>query len=81
MYLMKVREGDGIVSTRIEVAATRRILLASNHNMLAESGEPVELNRHWAYSLFQRMQFVKLKASTIKVNIKKNILKSLRLIF
>ena len=45
-----------------------------------EFGGPVELNRHWAYSLFKRMQYVKRKASTAK-SIKKKTLKSLRLIF
>ena len=79
---MKVREGGatGVVSARIAVAAARGILLASNRNMLAELGGPVELNRHWAYSLFKRMQYVKRKASTAK-SIKKKTLKSLRLIF
>ena len=80
-YLMKVREGGGVVSARIAVAAARGILLASNRNMLAEFGGPVELNRHWAYSLFKRMQFVKRKASTAKSKHKKKTLKSLRLIF
>ena len=63
---MKVRVGDGVISTRIAVAVAKGILVASNCNMLAEFGGPVELNRQWAYSLFKRMQFVKRKANTAK---------------
>ena len=77
-YLMKVREGGGVVSARIAVAAARRILLASNRNMLAEFGGPVELNRHWAYSLFKRMQIVKRKASTAKSKHKEKDFKELK---
>ena len=34
--------------------------------MLAEFGGPLELNRHWAYSLYKRMKFVRRKATTAK---------------
>ena len=34
--------------------------------MLAEFGGHVQLNKHWAYSLLSRMQFVKRKATTAK---------------
>lgn len=65
-YLRKIRENGGIVSARIVMAAARGLLLAYDRNQLAEFGGPVVLNRHWAYSLLQRMNYVKRKASTSK---------------
>lgn len=65
-YLRKVRDGGGVVSARIAVAATRGILLSSDRSSLAEFGGPVELTRSWAYSL---LEFVKRKATTAKSKI------------
>ena len=66
MYLKKVREGGGVVSARIAMAAAKGILLTCNRSMLAEFGGPVTLNRPWAYSLLERMQFVQRKVTTAK---------------
>ena len=62
LYLHKVREGGGVVSARIAMAAARGILLScdSDRAKLVEFGGHIHLNRHWAYSLFKRMKFVKL---------------------
>ena len=65
-YLKNVRKGGRVVSARIAMAAARGILLSCDKYMLAEFGGPVQLNRHWAYSLLKRMKFVKRKASTAK---------------
>ena len=65
-YLLKVREGGGVVSARIAVASARGILLHSDCSSLVEFGGHVQLNRHWAYSLLLRMKFVKRKATTAK---------------
>ena len=45
------------------MAAARGIMLTS---MLTEFGGHVELNRHWAYSLLHRMNFVQRKVTTAK---------------
>ena len=45
-YLKKVREGGGVVSARIVIAAARGLLLHSDRTKLVEFGGHVELNRH-----------------------------------
>ena len=65
-YLRKVREGGGTVTARIATAAARGLLLKYDKMKLAEFGGPIELNRHWAYSLLKRMKFVRRKATTAK---------------
>lgn len=66
LYLKKVREGGGVVSAWIAMAAARGIVLTCDRSMLVEFGGHVELNWHWAYSLLHRMNFVKRKATTAK---------------
>lgn len=66
LYLKNIRNGGGVVSYNIAMAAARGILLSYDKYMLAEFGGPVELNRHWAYSLLKRMKYVKRKATTAK---------------
>ena len=66
MYLKKVREGGGAVSTNIAMAAAQGILLKCAPTTLAEFGGPVQLNRYWARSLLHRMKFVQRKATTAK---------------
>lgn len=65
-YLTKVREGGGVVTARIAVAAARGILMSCDRSKLVEFGGHVELNRHWAYSLLNRMKFVQRKVTTAK---------------
>ena len=66
MYLRNVREGGGVVNTRIVVAAARGIVLRYAKERLVEFGGHVELTRHWAESLLARMNFVQRKATTAK---------------
>ena len=66
LYLKKVREGGGVVSARIAMAAAKGIVMTCDRSLLAEFGGHVELNRHWAYSLLRRMKFVQRKATTAK---------------
>ena len=66
VYLKKVREGGRAVSVRIVMEAARGILLKCNQLMLAEFGGPIQLNRHWAYSLLKLMKLVQRKATTSK---------------
>ena len=51
MYLKKVREGGGVVTARIAMAAAKGIVLTCDKSLLAEFGGHIELNRFWAYSL------------------------------
>ena len=61
-----MREGGGVVSARIAMAAARGILLSCNRSRLVEFGGHVQVNRHWAYSLLSRMKFRKRNVATAK---------------
>ena len=50
----------------IVMAAARGILLKCNRGMLVDYGGHIELNRYWARSMLQRMNFVQRKVSTAK---------------
>ena len=65
-YLRKIRTSGGPLTARIAIAAARGLLLADNRNKLVEYGGHIELNRHWAYSLYKRMGFVQRKPTTSK---------------
>ena len=58
LYLQKVRQQGGVVSSRIAMAAAWGILMSTDKHKLVEFGGYVNLNRHWAYSLLKRMNFV-----------------------
>ena len=55
-----------MVSARIVVASATGILKHCNRSSLVEFGGHIQLNRHWAYSLLSRMNFVKRKVTTAK---------------
>ena len=55
-----------MVSARIVMAAARGILLSCDRSQLGEFGGHVEVSRHWAYSLLNRMKFRKRKVTTAK---------------
>ena len=48
LYIRKVREGGGAISSMIVMAAARGILLKCNRGMLVDYGGHIELNRYWA---------------------------------
>lgn len=66
LYLKKVREGGGAVSTRIVMAAAEGIILSYDKTKLEKFGGPIKINRHWAQSLLNRMEFVQRRATTAK---------------
>ena len=66
VILVRVRDGGGVVSARIAMAAARGILMSCNRSRLVEFGGDMQLNRQWAYSLLRQMNFVKRKATTAK---------------
>ena len=51
IYLNRVRNGGGVVTARIAIAAARGVLLSYNRSRLAKYGGQIELNLHWAYGL------------------------------
>lgn len=65
-YLKKVREGGGVVTARVAIAAARAIIRTQDRSQLIEFGGHIELTQAWAYSLLCRMKFVKRKATTAK---------------
>ena len=70
LYLRKVREAGGAVTSRIVIESPRGFLISCNKQMRAEFGGHIEFNRHWAYSLLKWMNFVKRKVTTSKSKIK-----------
>lgn len=66
LYLQKVREHGGIISSRIAMAAATGILQACNRSQLVENGGHIRISRNWAYSMLSRMNYVKRKATTSK---------------
>ena len=61
-----MREGGGVVSARIAVAAAKGIVKSYDKSYLAEFGGHISLGVPWAYSLFRRMNFVQRKVTTAK---------------
>ena len=47
VYLKKVREGGGAISTRIALGAAHAVLLKCDRGRLFEFGGPIQLTRHW----------------------------------
>ncbi len=65
-YLIKLREG--IITANIAMAAAKEILIGCDKSRLSEHGGHIELLYGWSYSLLRRMNFMKRKATTAKVN-------------
>ena len=66
LYLKKVREGGGVVTARIAMAAAKGILMSSNRGALVEFGGHIAITKSWAFSLLKRMDFVQRKCTTSK---------------
>ena len=64
IYLKKLRECGGSVSSRVVIAAAKGIVLACNKTLLSEFGGPVELGKPWAQSILKRLGWVKRKSTT-----------------
>ena len=63
-YLTRVRDGGGVASAKIAMAAAKGILMSCDRLRLVEFGGDVQLNRQWAYSLLRRMNFVQRKVTS-----------------
>ena len=66
LYQQKVRDQGGVITASVVVAAARGILLSNDRSKLVEFGGHIELSRQWAYSVLDRMKFVRRKATTSK---------------
>ena len=53
------KEDKGKWWCSISKDAARGLMMLYDRQKLAESGGPILLNRHWAYSLLRRMNFVR----------------------
>ena len=63
-FMHHVRSSGGVINAPITTAVARGIVVASDANLLAENGGPINLTRDWAKRLLGRMGLVKRKAST-----------------
>ena len=50
LYVKKIRDAGGVISTKIVMAAAHGLLLAYDQSKLAEFGRHIALNYHWAYA-------------------------------
>ena len=64
-YIQAVREGGGVITTAITMAAATAIVRKSERNLLAENGGPITITSNWAKSLLYRMKFVKRRWSSM----------------
>ena len=63
-YIRAVREGGGVVTTAIKVAAATAIIRKADRNLLAEHGGSITITKDWAKSLLFRINFVKRRGSS-----------------
>lgn len=71
LYITNLRKSGGVVNTSIVRAVGLGIVMAHDKQLLSENDGPITLSKTWAYSLLQRMNFVKRRGScTAKVNIR-----------
>ena len=63
-YIRAVREGGGVITTAITMAAATAIMRRADRNLLSENGGPIDITVNWAKSLLYRMGFVKRRGST-----------------
>ena len=66
VYVKKVREGGGVLTARILIAAARGIIMACERCRLVEFGGHVQLSRPGPSLFFGRMKFVKHRVTTAK---------------
>lgn len=62
-YIVELREGGGVINSRICIAAALGIVRATKPTLLPEFGGTLVLDRPWARSFLNRIGFVKRKAT------------------
>ena len=65
-HVCTVREGGGVVNSRIVIAGARGILFSSNRSLHAEHEGPIVLSQSWAQLLLKWMDFMCRKGTTAK---------------
>ena len=63
-YIQAVREGGGVVTSTITMAAATAIARKHDRTLLEENGGTVIITKTWAKSLLRRMGFVKRRGSS-----------------
>ena len=63
-YVRSLRKAGTPVNARIVMAAAEGIVKATDRTLLVEHGGSIQLTQAWAYSILNRMGFVKRKATT-----------------
>ena len=58
MNLKEVINNGGLLTAAVAIDTARGLLLTENRNKLAEFVGNIDLNRHWVYSQYKRMEFV-----------------------
>ena len=67
-YLAELRSSGCPINTAISIATSRGIVKDTHSNLLSENGGHIDLTKHWAKDLLQRMNYVKRHgSSTAKV--------------
>lgn len=65
-YLKIIRGQGGIVNASVVISAAKGIIMATDSSLLMEYGGHINLSRHWAYHVLDRMKFTRRKATTSK---------------
>ena len=63
-YVRSVREGGGLITTEITIAAAKAIVRKYNPQLLADDKGSITITSDWAKSLLYCMHFVKRRGST-----------------
>ena len=72
LYLKKVREGGGVVTARIAMAAAKGILMSSNRGALVEFEGHISITKSWAILTTttngicsEKMHYIKIQALSV----------------
>ena len=63
-YIKAVREGGGVITTSVTMAAATAIIRKADRSLLAENGGHITNTNNWTKSLLYRMNFVKRRGSS-----------------
>ena len=58
-YIQAVRQGGGVITAAINMAAATAIVRRADRNLLVENGGPISITTNWAKSLLYRLNCVK----------------------
>ena len=64
-FVKALRDSGGPISTSLIIAATKGLLRKCDPPILKDYGGPITLEKPWAHSLLQRMNFTKRKGTKV----------------